>query len=52
MHNFVNVDTIGVGFLFVVTIAASVQEDFVLFVLLRVQHVIAAELCDGKCGFC
>lgn len=44
VHNFVDVNAIGVGLLFVVTIAARVQQHFGVLVLLRIQHVVAAKL--------
>lgn len=41
VHNFVHVNAIGVGQLFVVAISARVQEHLVVLVLFRVQHVVA-----------
>lgn len=41
VHNFVDVNAVGVRFLFVVAVPARVQQHFVFFVLLRVQHVVA-----------
>ena len=41
MHNFVDVDAVVVSDLLVVAVPASVQQCFVLLVLLGVQHVVA-----------
>lgn len=41
VHDFVNVYAVTVGFGLVVTIAACVKQQLVLFILLRVQHVVA-----------
>ena len=43
VHNLVHVDAVGLGLLLVVTITAGIHQDFVLLVLLWVQHVIAEE---------
>lgn len=41
VHNFVNVNAVGVGLLLVVTISTGIHENLVVLVLLGVQHVVA-----------
>jgi hypothetical protein len=41
VHNFVDINTFGIGVLLVVAISARVHQDFVLFVFFGVQHVVA-----------
>lgn len=44
VHNLVDVDAVRISFLLVVTISARVQQNLVVFILLRVQHVIAVTM--------
>lgn len=41
VHNFVHVNAVRIGFLFVVAVPARVEQHFHVFVFLRVQHVVA-----------
>lgn len=41
VHDFVHINAVRVGLLFVVAISARVQENFVVFVFPRIQHVVA-----------
>lgn len=41
VHNFVNINTIRICLLFVVTISTCVHQDFILLVLFGVKHVVA-----------
>lgn len=41
MHDFVNVDAVRLGLLLVVAVSARVQQNLVLLVLFRIQHVVA-----------
>lgn len=41
MHDFVDIDAVRLGLLLVVAVSARVQQNLVLLVLLRVQHVVA-----------
>lgn len=44
VHNFVNINAFRIGVLFIIAISASVQQDFVLLVFFRIQHVVARDL--------
>lgn len=41
VHDFVNVDAVRLGLLLVVAVSARVQQNLVLLVLFRIQHVVA-----------
>ena len=44
VHNFVHINAVGIGFLFKIAVPTCVHQNFILFVFLWVQHVIAGNI--------